>query len=70
MNLSDMYVDESDRIYIGDDGGSSIRIKLSNLYKNKEFLSACDNCNGRDFTTPLIETAVQTRKVLEIPSNI
>lgn len=69
MNLSKDYIDELDRIYVGDKKDISIREKLNKLYKSKKYLSACDNCNGRDFSTPFVETAVQTRKVLEIPTN-
>ncbi len=67
MNLSEKFIDESDRVYVGFNARSDIREMLIKLYKTKRFLSACDNCNGRDYTTPFVETAIQTRKVLKIP---
>ena len=67
MNVSEKFIDESDRVYVGFNARSDIREMLIKLYKTKRFLSACDNCNGRDYTTPFVETAIQTRKVLKIP---
>ena len=46
-----------------------IRNKIQNLYFNKDYLTACHYCNGRDYTTPVIETAIQTKKPLEIPAS-
>ena len=45
-----------------------IRNKIQNLYFKKDYLTACHYCNGRDYTTPVIETAIQTKKPLEIPA--
>ena len=47
MNLSEKFIDESDRVYVGFNARSDIREMLIKLYKTKRFLSACDNCNGR-----------------------
>mgnify|MGYP004245401103 FL=1 len=35
---------------------------MINLYYKPEYLTACNYCNGRDFTTPRIETAIQAEK--------
>lgn len=67
MNLSDGFIDETDRVYVGNKAAVNTRERLSELYKGKRFLSACDNCNGRDYTTPFVATAIQTRQVLKIP---
>ena len=67
MNLSENFLDESDRVFVND-FPNEIREKIRSLYRDKKFLSACDNCNGRDYTVPLIPVAEQTRKVLSLPN--
>ena len=67
MNLSENFLDESDRVFVND-FTNEIREKIRSLYRDKTFLSACDNCNGRDYTVPLIPVAEQTRKVLSLPN--
>ena len=47
---------------------NSLRNQISKFYKDKTYLNSCNYCNGRDFTVPLVPTAIQTRKPLEIPS--
>ena len=46
---------------------SALRKDIGRLYNHKKFLTACSYCNGRDYTTPLIEAAVQTKKPLSFP---
>ena len=66
MNLSEHYLNESDRVFVNNypDG---VREKIKSLYREKAYLSACDNCNGRDYTVPLIPVAEQTRQILKLP---
>ena len=45
----------------------ALRKDIDRLYNHKEFLTACSYCNGRHYTTPLIEAAVQTTKPLPLP---
>jgi len=43
---------------------STIKEQLISLYTMKDkknYLLACNYCGGRDFTTPLIKAAVQTK---------
>ena len=42
-----------------------LRNEITTLYYNKEYLSACSYCNGRDFTTKTVKAALQTKKPLE-----
>jgi organic radical activating enzyme len=47
--------------------GRSFREKLDYFYKKKNCLTACAYCAGRDYSTPNIETAAQTKIPLPIP---
>ena len=67
MNLSDNFLNESDRVFVNN-YPNDIRERIRSLYRDKAYLSACDNCNGRDYTVPLIPVAEQTRKVLSLPN--
>jgi len=52
------YVDLCDKnIPIGD-----LKDKIKELSYNKEFLTACSYCNGRDYTVPNIKAAEQSKK--------
>ena len=66
MNLNELFLNDNDRILINDDK-KNYRDQIKFLYTQKSFLSACDNCNGRDYTVPLVPVAEQTRKILKIP---
>ena len=66
MNLNQLFLNENDRVLIDDDK-KNYRDEIKFLYTQKSFLSACDNCNGRDYTVPLVPVAEQTRKILKIP---
>ena len=39
-----------------------LKNEMINLYHKPEYLTACNFCNGRDFTTPRIETAIQAKE--------
>ena len=41
-----------------------LKIKMKKLVYDKKSLTACNYCNGRDYTTPIIDAAIQTNKVL------
>ena len=44
---------------------SKVRNEIYNLCYNKEYLTACNYCNGRDYSTKWIKAAEQTKKPLE-----
>ena len=44
---------------------SKVRNEIYNLCYNKKFLTACNYCNGRDYSTKWIKAAEQTRKPLD-----
>jgi organic radical activating enzyme len=67
-NLEAIPSDKADWIDIAEVTDSdALRNDINRLYNHKEFLTACSYCNGRDYTTPLIEAAVQTKKPLSFP---
>ena len=68
MNLKAIPIKENEFIDLEIDTSTEILKKqISDLYFSPKYLSACNFCNGRDFTTPRIETAIQAEKVLPIP---
>ena len=69
MNLKAVPDDKTDYVDLSDDNKSidDIKVEIYKLYKEKKYLAACSYCNGRDFTTPKIEVAIQTKKPLNIP---
>ena len=69
MNLNAIPIDKTDYVDITDDakGTDVIKDEINKLYKEKEYLTACSYCNGRDYTTPKIPTAIQTKRPLPIP---
>lgn len=44
-----------------------LKEKLTRFQKNEQYLTACSYCNGRDYSTPLIEAAIQSKIPLPIP---
>ena len=68
-NLKAIPEDDSDIVNLIDDNISIKDLKkaIYNLVYNKEFLAACNYCNGRDFSTKEIKAAIQkpTSKPLE-----
>lgn len=68
MNLKAIPIKENEFIDLEKDNSVEILKKqISDLYFSPQYLSACNFCNGRDFNTPRIETAIQAEKVLPIP---
>ena len=41
-----------------------IREKLKDFYYNNNYVTACSYCNGRDYTTSIVDAAVQVVKPL------
>ena len=68
-NLKAIPEDKTDIVDLVDDTISlkDLRKDIYNLVYNKEFLTACNYCNGRDFNTKEIKAAIQkpTSKPLE-----
>ncbi|WP_424184730.1 4Fe-4S cluster-binding domain-containing protein [Actinokineospora sp. G85] len=50
----------------GDLAGVQLRERLEALYTRRKHLTACQYCNGRDFRTPRVEPAIQTRRPLPL----
>ena len=69
MNLNAIPIDETDFVDLSKDEKNikTIKEEIKNLYKNKSYLKACSYCNGRDYTTPKIKVALQTKIPLKIP---
>ena len=44
---------------------SELKKMIKELCYDKKFLKACFSCNGRDFTSQNIKSAIQTKKVIE-----
>ena len=66
-NLKAIPKDESDIVNLNKpkNKNSTLRDQIYNLCYNKEFLTACNYCNGRDYTTKWIKAAEQTKKPLD-----
>lgn len=69
MNLKAVPDVKTDYVDLSDDSKSinDIKVDIYKLYKEKKYLEACKYCNGRDYTTPKIEVAIQTKKPIPIP---
>ncbi|MEV8093592.1 4Fe-4S cluster-binding domain-containing protein [Kitasatospora sp. NPDC085879] len=50
----------------GDRAGAELRADIRRLYGRSTHLTACSFCNGRDYRTPRIEPAIQTRRPLPL----
>ena len=70
MNLNAIPINDTDFVDLSNDNKSleMIKTEIFNLYRNKNYLTACSYCNGRDYTTPKIKAAIQTKIPLKIPS--
>jgi hypothetical protein len=42
-----------------------LREQIKNLCYEKEYLTACSYCNGRDYSSAIIPSAIQTKKPME-----
>ena len=47
-----------------------LRSEIARLYDRATPLKACEYCNGRDYTTPKIEPALQTARPLDVPAPV
>ncbi|MFD6880244.1 4Fe-4S cluster-binding domain-containing protein [Streptomyces sp. NPDC054904] len=50
----------------GDLSGTELREEIRALYARDTHLTACGSCSGRDYRTPRIEAAIQTRRPLPL----
>ena len=66
-NLKSIPIDESDYVDLSDDNKNleTIKNEIRNLYKNKKYLTACSYCNGRDYSSTIIPSALQAKKPME-----
>ena len=69
INLDEKYQHVNDVIDVINYAGlpETLRADISSFYISKPYLDACNYCNGRDYTVPIIPTAIQTRKPLPLP---
>ena len=61
-----VFLNKEDQVDLSDPQVSKedLKIKIKNLVYNKEYITACDFCNGRDYTVKKIKAAEQTKKPL------
>ena len=66
-NLGAVPVDKTDIIDLCDKDTpiEDLKKKIKNLTYNKDFLTACSYCNGRDYTVANIKAAEQSKKPIE-----
>ena len=66
-NLNAIPVNKSDHIDLNDlqISKEDLKIKIKNLVYNKDYITACDYCNGRDYTVKKVKAGEQTKKPLE-----
>lgn len=64
MNLKAIPEDTNDFIDMND--LHNIKVRLKSFYENKNVLSACNFCNGRDYTTAEVMPAIQINKPIDI----
>lgn len=66
-NLHAIPYDEADAVDLtGNLSGAELRADIQRLYARSTHLTACRYCNGRDFSTPKIQPAIQTRRPLPL----
>ena len=65
-------IPKKDFIYLLDEKKtiSEYRKELTDFYYKKDFIDACNYCQGRDYRTLIVEPAVQTRTPLEFKTYI
>lgn len=67
-NLGAVPADPSDRVDVsGALDRDQTRAAIERLYLRGTHLKACGYCNGRDYSTPKIEAAIQILQPLEVP---
>jgi organic radical activating enzyme len=50
-----------------DESPNVLRERIERLYKRRSPLVSCSYCKGRDYTSPIIEAGIQTRRPLPLP---
>jgi hypothetical protein len=70
-NLNAIPYDETDIVDLSDENISieELKIKIKELTYDKKSLMACNYCHGRDYSTPIIDAAIQTEKPISITKN-
>tara|TARA_B110000211_G_C13987897_1_gene512587 strand:- start:456 stop:1169 length:714 start_codon:yes stop_codon:yes gene_type:complete len=65
-NLNAVPKNKEDQVDLSDPKVTTadLKVKIKNVVYDKEYISACDFCNGRDYTVKKIKAAVQTKKPL------
>ncbi len=62
MNLNAIPIKDNEYIDLEKTQTSSeLKKEIIDLYHKPEYLTACNYCNGRDFTTPRIDSAIQAK---------
>tara|TARA_B100000315_G_scaffold255544_1_gene299137 strand:+ start:1505 stop:2752 length:1248 start_codon:yes stop_codon:yes gene_type:complete len=67
VNLKAIPKNPKDEVDLNDESLSikELRDQIKNLCYEKEYLTACSFCNGRDYSTANIPSAIQTKKPME-----
>jgi len=67
VNLKAIPKNPKDEVDLNDESLSikELRDQIKNLCYEKEYLTACSFCNGRDYSSAIIPSAVQTKKPME-----
>ena len=65
-NIGAIPYDEDDIVDLTEEKDSKmLKSELKSLYTEKDYLTACSYCNGRDHRTERIAAATQTKKPLD-----
>jgi organic radical activating enzyme len=69
MNLKAIPINNTDVVNLSDDNKTIdfLAQEITALYKHKDYLTACSYCNGRDYSTPEIDAAIQVSKPITVP---
>ncbi|CRK61866.1 radical SAM domain protein protein [Alloactinosynnema sp. L-07] len=68
-NLGAMPITDAEVVDLtGPLSGLELRERIRALYSRRTHLTACEYCNGRDYRTPKIDPAIQTRRPLPLVS--
>ena len=67
VNLKAIPKNSKDEVDLNDESLSikELRDQIKNLCYEKEYLTACSYCNGRDYSSAIIPSAIQTKKPME-----
>ena len=65
-NLKAIPLNKDDQVDLSDTeiSNEDLKIKIKNVVYEKDYITACNFCNGRDYTVKKIKAAVQTKKPL------